>query len=240
MHPKLKIDDSLTDDVVLWRYMDLSKLVALLSGGLWLARADTFKDRHEGRFPDEMRELLREAYKTLPDGPGGEVKDAEDFQEYLLKNTFISCWHQNSDENLAMWEIYGRDASAVAVQTSVGRMRSVLSGVKPEGITFNLKPVSYMNADEVPGTLRYEECFFRKRRHYVFEQEVRLSLDTYSRYKPSKNTPYGKLLTINVNGLVDRVYVHPDCAQWYLDVVCSVMQKFGCSANVVRGTAGNS
>jgi hypothetical protein len=74
MHPKLKIDDSLTDDVV-----------------LWLARADTFKDRHEGRFPDEMRELLREAYKTLPDGPGGEVKDAENFQEYLLKNTFISC-----------------------------------------------------------------------------------------------------------------------------------------------------
>ena len=64
-----------------------------------------------------------------------------------------------------MWEIYGRDASAVAVQTSVGRTRSVLSGVKPEGITFNLKPVSYMNADEVPGTLRYEECFFRKRRH---------------------------------------------------------------------------
>ena len=34
--------------------MDLAKLISLLEKkAIWLARADTFMDRHEGRFPDE-------------------------------------------------------------------------------------------------------------------------------------------------------------------------------------------
>lgn len=239
MRAQLKIDASLTDDLVLWRYMDLAKLVSLLCGEIWLARADTFKDRHEGRFPHEMRDLLREAYKTLPPGPGGAVKDADDFQDYLLKNSFISCWHRNSRESLAMWEIYGRDASAVAIQTSVGRLRRVLTGQALHGFALNLKPVIYKNADEVHGELRYEDCFFIKRTHYEFEQEVRLSLDTYSRSTPRKDMPYGIGVPVDVNVLVENIYVHPDCADWYFDVVCSVAEKYGASAGVTRGTAGN-
>lgn len=239
MLTKLKIDRELDDDLVLWRYMTLAKLVYLLCGELWLARADTFKDRHEGRFPDEMREHLREAYRTLPPGPGGEVKDLEDFQDYLLKNTFINCWHRNSIENLAMWEIYGRDASAVAVQTRVSRLRHALNDKTLDGVAFNLKPVIYRNSNEISGKIRYEDCFFRKRPHFSFEQEVRLSLDTYSRIKPTKNTPYGIAIPIDANVLIEKIYVHPDCASWFFNVVRSISNKYGSAAEITRGTAGN-
>ena len=51
---------------------------------------------------------MEKAYETFPADDPSPVKDAEDFQDYLLKNTFLSCWHKNIDENMAMWEIYGR------------------------------------------------------------------------------------------------------------------------------------
>jgi len=90
--------------------MDLAKLISLLeTKAIWLARADTFKDRHEGRFPDEMRMLAEKACGSFSKDDPSPVQDADDFQDYLLKNTFVNCWHENIDENMVMWEIYGRD-----------------------------------------------------------------------------------------------------------------------------------
>jgi hypothetical protein len=54
----LNIDVSLHESLRLWRYMDLAKLISLLEKkAIWLARVDTLRDKHEGRFPDEMRVL---------------------------------------------------------------------------------------------------------------------------------------------------------------------------------------
>src|SRR5439155_5597509 len=143
---------------------------------------------------------IEKAYEGFDDDDESPVKDADDFQDYLLKNTFISCWHENLDENMVMWEIYGRDNNAVAVQTTIGHMnRSIVtSGIT--GHSLLLKKVIYQKAEEVSGVLPYEECFFRKRPHFSFEEEVRISLDTYSRFSPSKNTPYGYKLPVHING----------------------------------------
>lgn len=124
MEVLLKIDDALDEGQKVWRYMDVAKFISMLEqNALWLARADTFRDRHEGRFPDEMRKLMEKAYEGFGKDDPSPVKDADDFQDYLLKNTFISCWHENLDENMVMWEIYGRDNNTVAVQTTIGHMK---------------------------------------------------------------------------------------------------------------------
>ena len=87
----LEIDDALKESLRLWRYMDLAKLISLFeTKAIWLARADTFKDRHEGRFPDEMRTWIEKAYESFSDDDPSPVKDADDFQDYLLKNTILS------------------------------------------------------------------------------------------------------------------------------------------------------
>ena len=237
----LEIDDSLDDDLRLWRYIDLAKLISLFEKkAIWLARADTFRDKHEGRFPDEMRAWIDRAYKSFPDDDPSPVKDTDDFQDYLLKNTFISCWHKNIDENLVMWEIYGRDSNAVAVQTTVGRMREIIVPSTLSGHSLLLKPVLYQRPKEVPGMLLYEECFFRKRPHFSFEEEVRISLDTYSRQKPITDTPYGYELPVVVNKFIETIYVHPDSAQWFLDVVDSVTKHYEVHAGVKRGAFGNT
>ena len=236
----LEVDDSLDESVRLWRYIDLARLISLVEKNVvWLARADTFKDSHEGRFPDEMRTWMEKAYESFPADDPSPVKDADDFQDYLLKNTFISCWHKNADENIVMWEIYGRDTNAVAVQTTVGRMKSGINASGLSGHSLLLRPVMYERAESVQGVLRYEECFFRKRPHFAFEEEVRISLDTYSPIRPTKDTPYGYDLPLNPNGIIETIYVHPDSSAWLVDVVRSIAKRYQVNADVERGIFGN-
>ena len=237
----LQIDKSLDEGLRLWRYMDLARLVSLLeTKAIWLARADTFRDKHEGRFPDEMRTLMEKAYEGFRVDDPSPVKDASDFQDYMLKNTFISCWHKNIDENMAMWEIYGRDTNAIAVQTTVARVRDGTDSSKLDGYSLLLRPVAYKRAEDVPGVLRYEDCFFRKRPHFSFEQEVRISLDTYSRANPAKNTPYGHQLRCSIKTLIESIYVHPDSADWFVDAVNSIATHYKLNAHVKRGVFGNT
>lgn len=234
-------DESLASDLQLWRYMDVAKFVSMLQKqAIWLARADTFKDKHEGRIPNEMFAFIRKAYDDLSNDDSSPVTGPEDFQDYLIKNTFVSCWHRNADENMVMWELYGQDSNAVAIQTTVNRIEESLNTSALSGHSLLFRPVTYANAEEVKGILLYEECVFRKRRHFQFEQEVRICLDTYSRKDPRKDTPFGYEVPVFISGLIEKIIVHPDSAPWFLAAIESVACKYGVHAPVVRGAYGNS
>lgn len=236
----IEIDDELSETEKLWRYMDLAKFISLLDkNAIWLARADMFRDKHEGRFPGDMRSFIEKAYEDLGDNHDSPVKDADDFQDYLQKNTFISCWHKNFDENMVMWEIYGRENNAVAIQSTVGQLRNNVDESSLRGHSLIVRDVTYQWPDEIKGELLYEECFFIKRPHFSFEQEVRVSLDTYSRHCPSKETPYGHELPAHVSGLIEKVLVHPDSPQWFVDVIESVTGRYKLHSPVERGIYGN-
>ena len=78
--------NGLENDVVLWRYMDVGKFISMLQKEIiWLARADAFVDKHEGRFPEEMRGYIEKAYENMPSNDESPVRDAIDFQDYLVK-----------------------------------------------------------------------------------------------------------------------------------------------------------
>ncbi|MFN8224152.1 MAG: hypothetical protein U0R50_13000 [Gaiellales bacterium] len=48
------------DDTVVWRYIDLAKLISLLDHrALYFARADTLGDPHEGALPAPTSEAAR-------------------------------------------------------------------------------------------------------------------------------------------------------------------------------------
>jgi len=241
MNIHLEIED-LDDEVILWRYMDLPKFVSMLEKeAIWLARADTFGDKHEGRFPDEMREYIEKAYESFGVDDKSPVNDASDFQDYLVKNTFISCWHHNLEENMVMWEIYGKDKNAVAVQTTVEAIANYVDTSGMSGHSLIMKNVEYKNADEIAGILAYEDSFFRKRKHFSFEKEVRISFDTYSQINPSKDTPYGHKLPVQfMSGMIHKVLVHPDSSDWFYDAVDSITTKYGLHASVERGMYGNT
>jgi hypothetical protein len=220
--------------------MDIAKFISMLElESIWLARADTFSDKHEGRFPNEMRDDIRQAYQGLDGIARSKVKDVDDFQDYLIKNTFISCWHHNLEENMVMWEIYGRHKNAVAVQTTGESFEKNVDPTELSGHSLIFKDVVYKDAEEISGVLRYEDCFFRKRRHFSFEKEVRVSLDTYTSFEPTRDTPQGHKLSASLNGLIKKVVVHPDCPDWFLGVTKSIVSKYNLRTPVERGRCGN-
>lgn len=237
---KLKVEDSLCTDTKLWRYIDLAKFISLLdTSSLWLARSDTFRDQSEGRFPSEMRVAIEKAYESFDVQSDSPISSADDFQEYLCRNAYVSCWHKNIDENMVMWELYGRDSNAIAIQTTVEKLEANISKVDSGGLEFHLKNVQYSKAEDVKGKLNYSSPFFIKRPHFYFEQEARILLSTYSAGSPNKDTPLGIAVNLDVVKTIEKILVHPDSQDWFINVVQSISAKCGLSAPIERGLYGN-
>jgi hypothetical protein len=247
MFPELIAKSAEIDEsTVLWKYLDLSKFISLLSKkSLWLARVDTFKDKHEGMFPLEMKRALDKIYKDFEkeentkDGP---IQNTTDFQQHLIKNAYINCWHQNLDENMVMWEIYGKTENSVAIQTTVKDLTESVSkkDLKKYKYKVAFEPVIYEKLEDIPGQLTYESPFFIKRPHFKFEKEVRLFLSTYSTMNPTVDTPIGIGMSVNLNTIINDIYVHPDASSWFFDVVQALVDKFELSIPVKKGLYGNT
>ncbi len=230
-------------NVILWRYMNLSKFVSLLSTkSLWLARADTFKDQSEGEFHLEMRETLEEAYKNFDLYENDKIKNENDFQNYLIKNAYINCWHKNDHENMVMWEIYSQAAEAVAIKTSVGDLVSSIdsSPYRKKIMEFLLGEVDYTPSEQIKGKLTYTAPFFIKRPHFAYESEVRIFLSSYSSLFPSLETPLGYSIPINLEEGIHEVFVHPDAQDWFLKSVKDLINAFGVTLPVKKGICGNT
>ena len=252
----LKVDSELDRDQKLWRYIDLAKFVNMIENQkLWLARADTFDDQREGFFPDEMMTIMKSLYEKFQKESNQEsaVRDANDFQDYLRRNTFISCWHINNDENMAMWALYGNRTTGLAIQTTVGLLEKNIKQMNIEPVTelerenryrskphsFHFKKVRYKHAEDVKGQLDYSKPFFIKRPHFAHEQEARICLNNYSATNPTKDTPKGYKLNININELIETIIIHPDSPDWFMGVIKSIVNKYDVHASVERGVCGN-
>lgn len=235
----------INEDTVLWKYLDISKFISLLSKeSIWLARVDTFKDKHEGMFPAEMKQILDKIYADFEkEGKSkeGPIQNTSDFQRHLIKNAYINCWHQNLDENMVMWEIYGKTENSIAIRSTVGDLTDSVSrkDLKKYKYNFAFEPVIYKKLEDIPGKLTYQSPFFIKRPHFQFEREVRFFLSTYSSAKPTTETPVGIGISINLEQVIKDIYVHPDASNWFLEAVQSLLNKYGVSAKVKRGLYGN-
>ncbi len=246
MENKIVIESlEITDDTVIWKYLNISKFISLISKkSLWLARADTLKDKYEGMFPPEMRQILDTIYQefeTKDETKDSPIKDASDFQQYLIKNAYIDCWHQNLTENMVMWEIYGQTENSIAIKTTVKELIDSLKreDIKKHKYKFAFEPVTYKKPEDVQGKLTYETPFLIKRPHFSFEKEVRLFLSTYSFLNPNINTPIGHEISIDLSTIIKEIYIHPDADEWFLEAVQALVDQFKLSVIVKRGLCGN-
>lgn len=113
------------DDTVIWRYMNLDKLLAMLCDrSLFMCRLDKFRDPWEGVWPkpvvDEVRSHMDES----------QTEWFLTFLEEKMKNVYyVNCWHAGEHESAALWDSYAGHAG-LAVKSSVGRLspRSTWNG----------------------------------------------------------------------------------------------------------------
>ncbi len=238
------------DEDILWRYVSFEQFVNMLkTNSLFFAKAGKFKDPYEGFMP---RRILDDFKQRLLDSDIPEklveriMKENEIYRRHILCN----CWHQNIVESMAMWDKYHMRNSGVVIKTTVGKIKNSLSGecdVYIGKIVYidndndndqylkNLLDLARNIGIHVPEILLYSP-YFRKRKEYEHEQEVRLIVDIV----PAADVPLetflknefpdmgdtGSPVNIDVNTLIDEVIISPYAESWVTDTVQSVVNKY--------------
>jgi hypothetical protein len=231
---------------VLWRYMDFTRYVSLLSSAaLHFPRADRFDDIFEGakgvranksNWDRHYLEWLRAAIRNPPPGHSCTLSDEEVEQEAhrLLADleasgkaakthTFISCWHANEHESEAMWRLYSSFLpNAIAIRTTSERLEMAL-GRDP---SIELGHVEYIDLKSVYAGVN--DAFWRKHISYTHECEVRAI------HRDHECEGIGKAFPCNLSTLIDAVFVSPKAPVWFRDLVNSVNAKYSIGVAVAE------
>lgn len=184
---------------VLWRYMDLAKFCALLTGGqLWFPTAEALAtdDPHEAILPPGN--YAHRSWSGPSDVPSADLakiegtsygphdwnlnykierekqnRDMNIRRMFIYRRSyFVSCWHGLSYESAAMWKIYGAPGPGIAVETTVGCLKKALAGNAED---LYLGYVRYVNdATDIVDTTNGFNAALTKRAHFGYEHEVRV------------------------------------------------------------------
>jgi hypothetical protein len=222
----------------LWRYMDFTKYVSMLSTvGLYFARADSFDDTFEGAkglkknkavWDDHYLQFFRDAINNPPDGYECKysVEEVEQQAQKLLaelevggqfsrKHTFISCWHENEHESEAMWRLYASYLdNAIAVKTTYDRLYRSL-GRNP---SIRIGRVMYIDLGK--GYAGINDSFWRKRKSFAHEKEVRAIV------VDRECNDMGKIIGCDLTNLIEEIFVSPSAPSWFVHLVNDVNKKY--------------
>lgn len=233
------------EDAILWRYMDFTKFVSLLEKrALFFARADKLGDPFEGAIPINNMKSRYASLKT--ELSEKEILMYEHLRVELRRFTLISCWHESRHESEAMWKVYSSASSGIAIKTNFDSF--VASFITDEQM--HLGKVKYIDYDseKIPDDDLLSP-YLHKRRSFEHEREVRGIIQHIPLEASPENlsdfltgeTPLwldicktGIYYDVDLNILIQEVVIDPYAADWLLDLVSSVAERYGLQAPIAR------
>jgi len=169
-----------------------------------------------------LKELLanlrmKKLKKLLADNP--EYLDA---YKSKRKNIVISSWHANSYESYAMWQVFTKNNEGLAIQSTIGSLKKAL--IEPRADQF-IGEVNYIDykKEHIP----FDDDFFPflfKRKSFQYEHEVRVITDVTHL---DLHVNEGVKVLIDVNEMIERLYIHPKSENWYKKLVIEVVERLG-------------
>ena len=208
----------------IWRYMDFSRFVSLLdSRSLFFGSAARMRDPWEGAF-----------------GSGSTVdpnyvKHLEDLRTREMM--YMTCWSVGEVESAALWDLYQPDGKGVAIKSTWGRLTSAIDQ-RPYVVGGTVKYVDHSTTDIDPTNIF--KTYAYKRQQFEYEHEARLlywtgSANNTRPLKAGVDVPMadeelfkpGVAISVNLNELVESVYVAPNADAWVSDLVRSIVAKYG-------------
>ncbi|KAF2513710.1 hypothetical protein EYY60_05645 [Flavobacterium zhairuonense] len=211
-NPNIKLPED--PDTIVWKYLDLSKFLdLLLSKKLFMSRSDKFEDQYEGTFSEPTYEEIK---KLAVDNP-----DFLNYYKTHREKVAISSWHINEYESFAMWQIFTQNSEGLAIQSTIGRLQKAL---KPEN-NFDqyIGEVNYI--DYKKEYIPFDDLFFPflfKRKSFQYEREVRIITDTS---KSSLKLNDGLKINVDINQLIEKIYIHPKSENWYKKLVIELVER---------------
>lgn len=240
----------LKDTDLLWRYIDLHKLIDLAETmELHFTRCDQFSDPFEGLTFDLLarRDFSRKSRITNPAidkalGKGyGESFNKErekDFIEVKKKSIamqssqFVNCWIRSERESIAMWNLYS-NRNSVAIRAKATELLNYFKR------NLELQPYLYPSYHFICGSVTYlkinpfdhfvdpqlpKYSAFKKEVAFDFEKEFRFLIATPALEANSNPVFFRLALTRNFFDLLD-VVCHPEMEDWKFKNVKTLCAK---------------
>jgi hypothetical protein len=232
--PHSDLQDIEDPDTVLWRYVDLCKWLDLLqTSELHLTRADQMEDRWEGAF-SEVNIAVRPAMY----GEHWDMMASSMAQMYRFArtHTYLNCWYMGECESAGMWKIYDAEGKGVAIRSTAGRLKGSLTGIREQRVSgAKVQYVDYKTTYIPEGNMFFP--YVHKRSSFAHENEYRLLtlwtpdvLETDERGNAIRTEPEVPPLflreAVDLDHLVEAVYVSPEAPGWVARVVGEVTGKY--------------
>ena len=211
----------------IWHYYSLPKFLSLLSSSsLYLCRQDKFDDGFEGAMTKKDEAFFESKVSGITKGMKGDS----------LGCTYSNCWTKSDLDEYVLWSSYATLQDGVAIQSTVN---GLITALDPE----DKRPVYVSNVQYID----YEKDYsfrltrghanmiaphFSKRPYFEAEKELRaMYWDTNGRFN---NTPEGLLFKVDLNVLIETVYVAPYSMPQYRDVIEELMMKYDLNKEVKK------
>jgi hypothetical protein len=137
-----------------------------------------------------------------------------------------------------MWKLYTGGKDGVAIQTTVGRLKTCLSH-EPRKVF--IAEVDYLdheappkNASDSPNIL---VPLTTKRRSFKHESEVRVIIErmqgrTQEEFLALLDSEFGEAISIDLSTLIERIVVSPDYPAWGIETLQNLVPATGLAVNV--------
>jgi hypothetical protein len=196
--------------------MKLNSFLELLSGHLVQSRIDMLLDAAEGAYGFKKIRFAPSLLQRL--NVNGASPDPADVIRRARTHACATYWYEfEQRESFGMWSIYGRTGESVAVETTVGALRKVLSR-KGE------PRIERMRYEPMQGEIdNIHTLFFHKRREYKEEREIR-SVQVFS--KPLEDPIFDQDVSLDdLNTLMKRIILAPDSRDTFIDAVTRIVNS---------------
>jgi hypothetical protein len=203
----------------IWRYMDFTRLANMLEeDALFFRRADLFEDKFEGTMSQPLRDYLEHQR--------GEHIGLDEYGDLLRKVrscTFVNSWHMNEAESAAMWRVFSSSHQSICIQSTYKRVREAL----PKEVEIGVVKYIFYEHDEIPFGNAWWPLLY-KRKPFEYERELRaVWSDTKYLECPPGQSPQGIWQKVDLQALIESVYVSPGGERWFLELVKKVLRRYG-------------
>jgi hypothetical protein len=212
----------------IWRYIDFAKFVSLLDErALFFMRADKLLklDPYEGYF-DDMKTFVQQ--KNMD-------KETREYHEQLKEESrnkdptelYVNCWHLNEVDSDAMWKIYATKDRGIAIQSSFWRLEECLKSSTYH--SYEISKIKYVDHEEE--NIIYRNVFERfliKSISYQHENELRALI-----HETSYTHLGGFYVNVDLNKLIEKIFVSPMAPEWFFDLVKSLARQYGINESLI-------
>lgn len=240
VHPKfISPNDT---DVKIWRYLDIAKYLSLLEKrSLYFSRSDLLGDPFEGSLPSthgqiNLTELAKqhaaELLKLQPD----QVEPPQSIHNMIRKNSFVCSFHMNEHESAALWSIYTKAKQGVAIQSTFSKLCDCFKDYSDNPIYIGMMNYIDYSTETIPIIENAFLPLLYKRKSFEHEKELRAVIPFPKEFYPEPrlgtivtfiSSQNGLDVKVDLDVLIERIYVAPTTEKWIRDLLISVTQKYG-------------